>query len=551
MMNDRGAPLTASPVSPKTPRRWLWLLSLLVIILTTAPYIYGWLRTPAELVFTGSHSLAPGDLPVYLSYLEQVRQGATMFKDVFTPEAHSAFIFSPLWLGVGYLSRGLAVSPLVAFHLSRIILIPIFFLVLDWWLRRFFTSWPERRLAILISTFGAGAGIFLAPVALNLISAPTDLTYWPMDLYVSEGFTFLTLYQSPHFIAATILILLVLEWFWRGIESGQPKHFVGSGLAGLALMSFHPFHLPTLAAVMLLSVAAVGWREPKLFKRSVGGLFIIAGIATPMILYQALLVIWNPVAASRAAQNINATPAWWSALLSYGWLIPLALAGAIRVANTLDRRWLFLGAWLVGQLAVFMTPSPFNRRLTQAWQLPLAVFATVGLLALLNWLRKKYHFILTRPIASLFFILLFSLSPIVVIGKDYFYWSSNQYRNFPYYLEASYDQAAAWLKEHTSQDSVILAGTSRGLFVAGLSGRAVFYGHGVETLRNDEKRQAVQAAFQNPLAEQSAEALINRWGVDYVIWGGPETDWAAISPADLPGLTVVFEAAPVKIYAVH
>lgn len=542
---------TGRPNPEATPRRWFWLYVLVVILLTTLPYVYGWLRTPPGFVFTGSHSLAPGDLPVYQSYIEQVRQGATMFKDLFTAELHSPFIFSPPWLGVGWLSRGLNLSPIVAFHLSRIALIPVFFLVLDWWLKRFFSEWTKRRLAILLITFGAGLGVLMAPAALARVAPAGDLTFWPMDLYVSEAFTFLTLYQSPHFIAATILILLVLEWFWQGVESGQWVKFIWSGLAGLTLMSFHPFHLPTLAVVILFyAVLALFWHQ-KLFARTILGAGIVLMIASPMIIYQALLIVWNPIAAGRAAQNINPTPAWWVVLISYGWLIPLAIVGATRRLCPPDRRWLFLLVWLVGQLAVFVTPAPFNRRLTQAWQLPLAVFATVGLLAMADWLKRRYRFAFHWSWAGWLFIILFSLSPLVVVSNDVYYWSSDKYPSLSYYLEKPYAQIAAWLKDNASTDSVILTGTRRSLFIAGLSGRTVVYGHGIETLYNNEKRQAIVSAFRDASDGRAARALIDKWGVDYIVWGGPDTAWAKIDPASLKGLALVFEQAPLKVYAVR
>ena len=52
-----------------TKKEWLFVifLSLAVIFITTAPAVYGWLKTPADKVFTGMHFVSADDWFVYYS----------------------------------------------------------------------------------------------------------------------------------------------------------------------------------------------------------------------------------------------------------------------------------------------------------------------------------------------------------------------------------------------------------------------------------------------------------------------------------------------------
>jgi hypothetical protein len=538
------------PIEP-TRWRWFFIFIIVVIILVTIPYIYASLVAPAGTFFTGTHSLSPSDLPVYFSYIEQVVQGQTMFRDLFTSEAHAPFIFNPLWYSVGLLARIFGLSSLGAFHLARLLLIPVFFLVLERWLRRFFPVWADRRLGILLITFGAGFGALVAP--LTLIYSGVVERFWPMDLWVTEAYTFLTLYQTPHFIAATTLLLLVLHWFSEGVVTNKIRYYLGSGLALGALMSFHPFHLATVVTVMIMQIIFI-WLADRRIPWSVlrGGL-IVFFLAGPMIMYQGFIFLWNPIAIGRAAQNINHTPTWWVVIFSYGAFIPLALSGIFyKLKNKLsDRRWWLLAAWVIGQYLVFTIPSTFNRRMTQGWILPLAVFSVLGFRALFQRFPKLRHLPRYAFVSGLF--LVFSVSPVVVVGGDLVFFSQENNAHYPnsYYISTAYQSVAEWIKAETRPTDVFLAGQIGSQYIPALAGRPVVFGHTVETLDFWKKREVFRDAFIDNPSITNAQNFIKRWNVKYVLWGGEETAEHKLTPADFANLTPVYSAPPLTLYQVR
>ena len=88
-------------------REWQFvgLMAALMIIITGLPYLVGYLAAPAGLVYNGLHALSPGDVPIYYSYINQVKNGELLVKDLFTSEPQTVGTFNIWWLMVGLGAR--------------------------------------------------------------------------------------------------------------------------------------------------------------------------------------------------------------------------------------------------------------------------------------------------------------------------------------------------------------------------------------------------------------------------------------------------------------
>src|SRR3990167_1752896 len=66
--------------------RFLIIITLFVIFLTTLPYLYGWDQTPENYTYNCLHSLTPGDIHVYFSWIESIKQGNLFIENLYTSE---------------------------------------------------------------------------------------------------------------------------------------------------------------------------------------------------------------------------------------------------------------------------------------------------------------------------------------------------------------------------------------------------------------------------------------------------------------------------------
>lgn len=468
-----------------------------------------------------------------------------MQRDLFTAEPHQAFLFSPIWIAVGWLAKLFQLSPLVAFHLARILLIPLLLWAANQWLQTYVPDWGRRKYTLLLFLFGAGFGAAAYP-ALSQVFGALNEAYWPMDLWVTEGFTFLTLYQSPHFIAATTLLILVFHWYGLGVFMEKSRAFFFSGLSLLALMSFHPFHLPTVISVFFITLLLVFFFQRHVFRRALLGALLIGCLAAPMILYQAGIVLYHPIAIGRAEQNITRLPYLFVVLISYGALIPLAVFALFRKVKSRDALWIMPIAWFIGQVLAFSLPITFNRRLTEGWMLPLSLLAFLALWHILRSWRTSFW--TRRILISIVGTVVFALSPLTLVGTDLTFWSDERFQQPPnhMYLEKSYLRLGDWLRQQTEKNVVVATGKIGGLYVPAWAGRTVVSGHPIETLRYNEKRDSFLLA-----AERSDETMLD-WlrehQADYLLWGEYDTKDLPFQPEQSPSLVRVFQDGELTLY---
>lgn len=192
--------------------KFVLMVGFILVIITSSSLIYGYLIKPADKFFPGIHSMAAGDFSVYYSYIGQAKEGHLIFQDLFTSESHSPFIFNPFWLIIGFLARVFNLSSIAAYQISRILLIFLFVFVLYFFISYFFKKVKSRKYGFIFSIMASGLGGYFMPLIRNLFNNQITLKNYPMDLWVSEGYNFLTLYHSP--ILLWPLFLLSALYFW-------------------------------------------------------------------------------------------------------------------------------------------------------------------------------------------------------------------------------------------------------------------------------------------------------------------------------------------------
>ncbi len=533
-------------------RVWLTRAIIISLLLANLPLVLGFLKAPSGTTYTGIDSTAPGDVNVYLSYLEQARQGQLVFRDLFTSEPQRPMLFNPFWLALGWLSSLLHLPGLAMYFLSRIVLGAVLLAVIYIGTTIIFADVLRRRIAFLLAVFASGIGAWAAPFIDAWFHGNVPEPGWPMDLWVSEAFTFLSLHHSPHFLAATILILLVVWWLMRVVEGRGLKPALYAGLAMLALFSFHPFHAVTLGLITVAFFLTAFMHHHQHLWRTLGNYALAWLIATPAILYHAWIVLRDPLGSGRAAQNILLTTWPGVTVLSYGFLLVGAVVGAVLLWRTTALRSRLLVAWVIAHLMAIYAPVFFNRRLTQGLNIALALLAAAAVAVVIERWRAKRPRSTTEYFLPVMGLFVLGLSTLWVTAKDLSVLLGVSGRDRPlyFYLQHDYRDAFRWLRNSTDREVIVLSSPVTGNFIPGWSGRRVVAGHNIETIRFEEKRLAIRRFYDLRENDEWRRMFLERTGATHVVVGPWEGMLGAFDGQGVPYLRLAFERPTVRVYRV-
>jgi hypothetical protein len=274
-------------------------------------------------------------------------------------------------------------------------------------------------------------------------------------------------------------------------------------------------------------------------------LWLTAAVALgglPWILYDQIIVRRHPALSVWNAQNLTWTPPAWDVLLA---LLPaLGLAAwVIKDRTGLTRPALRLApAWLLVSLALIYLPFDLQRRFMTGIYMPTALLAGH---ALGVWQAGRPK-VFTR--LRLWAAVLSAPTLLLLLALAAFGSISHQPE---YYLSADESAALAWIEQHTAPRALILASPQSSLFIPGLTGRRVVYGHPYETVHAEQAKAAVErffslgAASGGDLAAQG-QAFISQQQVDYIFYGPREQKYGSL-PGGL-NLRAVFSRGSVTVY---
>lgn len=552
----------------KSNTKFLICLSLTLILLTSLPYLYGYLTKPAGTVFLGTGFFNPGDLPVYYSYIEQAKNGHWLFKDLFTSEAGQLPFINLLWLVIGWLARLLSISPLWAFHLARLILVPVFVWVVYKFCRLIShyvilrpkaeessiennrRSFTALRMTLLLFFFSGGFG--------GLVSFFQKNPWQPLEIWWPEAYAFWSIYHSPHFIASWILIAASFYFLLKGYLSGRWREIVWAGLLAALASQFHSFYLALFAPISLMFAfyQLFSRKNPggKIFwQTTVYNLFLL-----PVAFYYYLYLASDRVMWGRLFENFMPTPYAALVLTAFGFISILAGLTIFRYFQSSGRGqpqrvaptliWNFLIIWVIGVLFLLYSPLPFQRRLIEGWQLPVVILAVPSLVWLLNFLKiKKMR--LERYFLYLLFGLLFIASNINIWFNTFtIYRQTSRQPNF--YLSENLWQALAWLNRRGNLNEIVLTAKLTGMMTPFLAEKTVFWGHDLETINSKNKAKTLAWFFSNNREDEQKKEFLKQTGIKYVVWGEWEKKLGDFQPEKKNYLKKIYENQETRIYQI-
>jgi hypothetical protein len=496
-------------------KRWALRWALVIVGLTCLPFLVAWLLTPADALYTGL-LINHYDGESYYAKMQQGARGDWLFHLAFTPESHDgAFIFT-FYLALGQLAAALGLPSPLVYHLARALAGLFLLLVAYQFIARFLEQVWTRRAAFLLLGLSAGFGWLLAP--LGIMTA---------DLWVAEGFTFLSILANPHFpLAIGLMLLIFLCVLDLEGQRPQPPRLLGSAGLGLSLAWIQPFAVPIVLVVSGVYLVLFGWRERRLpwGEIAVSGATAIA--AAPIMIYDLYVYNTNPALAAWSDQNLTPSLPPWDYALAYGLILLLALGGIGIALRRRARRDLFLLAWVGSVVVLLYVPFALQRRFITGLHVPLTILAALGLERFV-WPRvgARQRALVTGLLVGLTALTNLFVPLVSVTGVA-------QGRH-PLVMTADEAAACAWLGQNTTWTDTVLAPVDSGHFVPAWAGNRVVYGHPFETIDAETKEAEVTHFFSPDTTTAERRALLDRYGVRYILVPSPETqlDLAALDLA--------------------
>lgn len=540
---------------------WVWLI---VIFLTFLPTIIGIITTPPDSIFLGRQGMNGGDLPIYYSNIEQAKEGHLFFKNLFTSEPHPRFIFDPFWLAVGLLAKVFSLSSFLAFQLSRFLLIPILLIVSYYFAAFFFQEETKRKVCFIFLIFASGLGGFyfseyssqFSKAGGVFVFSEKEMSRLPLDVFTAEGSTFFSIHNSPHFIAVLTLIILIFLFSLLAFEKYKLIYSLGAGFSALFLFQFHPYHLPTIFGVLGVFILASFLKEKKINFNYLKHYSILLIFSLPPIIYHFWALQKFLVRKAHFLQFATPTPILPIIFISYGFLIIFALIGiySILKKNEKDKKDIFLLSWFFTQFLLIYAPFSFQRRLTTGFHLSLINLAIYGLFYLkdLIWqkpvFQKYFKEVFSNKIFLIYlFFILFFFSNFLIIANDLSLYWGNYYRM---YIKKEVKEAMLWLKENTSEETVILSLQETGNLLPAFSLRQVYLGHGHQTAQFDRKVAETERFFQKSNDNEKLNFLREN-KIGYLFFGSQEKDESLFNPEEKDYLKRVYSNSQVVIYKIN
>jgi hypothetical protein len=525
---------TAGSGVNRTEWRWVALMTLTVLTVSSLPYLVAWAVAPEGARFTGL-LVNPLDGNSYMAKMRQGLNGSWRFRLVFTPEPQKGAYLFLLHIALGHVARWTELPLIVVYHAARLLASAALLVVAYRFIAVLGGERGQRRLCLLLLGVSSGLGWLVAPMT----------GYLSSDLWVPEAFVFYSILDTFHFpLAITLMLVLFMGLAQPGRELDWRGTLVAA-LASVGLGVVQPFGVIPVYATLAVWLALRWWRDQRVDWRTAGWTAVAGLVAVVYPLYGVLAIRSDPVLASWSAQNQTPSPPVWDWLLGFGLLPLLAVPGIVVMVRRRSAGGLLLLAWVVAAGLGMYAPLALQRRLALGLGVPIALLAGTGWWEVIRpWMRVRRRGLLTAVMLSLSTLTnLFLMAMLVVAasgGEPLFYISGGEW------------QALEWLREEAEPDQVVLCAPETGMFVPAWAGQRVVYGHPFETVDAERREAQVRAYWAGEMSLAEQASFLRESGVDYVLVGPRELeigDWGLMIGEQMG--RPVFEAEQVKVYKVN
>jgi hypothetical protein len=475
-------------------KRVMLIISCLVVLLITIPFIYAFRMGAEELVF-GGFLINTTDGHSYLAKMQLGYQGDWKFVLPYTADpGEGAYLFL-LYIGLGHLSRIINLPLLTVFHVARLISAVFLLWVLSVYFKSIFREPKMQLLGFSIAALGSGVG-WLAVVFGSITS----------DFWVAEAYPFLSMYTNPHFsLGLGLMILAIIPGF-----GGKP---ISNLLLGLALGFVQPFAVVIVifvlsieAAIEIINSSGRVLNRIKESKQIIK--LLIFGIGGGFVLlYQYWVILSDPVLSIWNQQNITESPGLLDLVISLSPCLILAVLGTLKGWKSEQGR--LIVVWAAVSLILVFIPWNLQRRFLSGIYVPLAGLSVLGIEVIVKKTSIKF-----QTIVILLFCLILPTNIIVLLSGI----RAAAGQDPQIFISSSLVDGLDWITDYTERDDIFLANEKNGLYIPSMTGRRVVYGHPFETINADIEKDFEENFFLGELSTEIAQNQLEQKGVDYIFY---------------------------------
>jgi hypothetical protein len=529
---------------PAAERRWLVVVSGVLLLLTLVPLAVAAANTPGGHLFSGFvYEARDGN-----SYVAKTMEGVQahwLYHDPYTSEAQpETFIHLP-YLLLGQLDRVVRLPVPLLLQLVRLVLAGALLVAIYLVCAECFADVGRRRLAFILAVLGGGLG-FLGIAHAGVLG----YHYVSLDIGVSGSSGLDSLNLSPHIVLVCLGCTWAVILWLRHARTPTVARLTG----GLAWMLVVSSVYPQVAA-MLAVVGAVAWAVRRSPAR-LGMAAAWAAAAVPYVAYGLYLRGSNPAFANwPPSADVDVGDPLSFFLWAHFLMLPFAVGAAAMVVRRRitrpqpeDEGLELMAVWLGVSAALMYAPGlpTVMHRLFYATFVPFGILAAAGLWA---WAGRatappRRHRLLVYGAALMCLVGVETAAEGLTIPL--------QHRDdLALYFPA--DEAHV-LEQLRSQEPgggrVVMNSYLSGLFVPGISGQTTYLGFPFETL-DLQRKNAESQAFYASVNAATLRTRAAELGIDYVLWGRYERGLGSADPGVVAGWSLVASAGQARLYRVE
>lgn len=531
----------------------------LLLVFSSLPYLFGYLRTPQNKVFMGIMLDVP-DTTQYWAWMREMGH-AWVISNPLTSEANDPVFFNLLWGILGHLQAISGLDQAWVYQLFRVFAIGLFGW-LTWLFCRFIFARPlAYRTAYTLILLGSGWG-WLSITVKQFTGSLSN----PLSVFIAEPNGFYSALAFPHLIFSAALILGIFQLALSAGESGRSGPVWSAAGLALVLGLEHTYDLIIIYAVL---GAYWVWRVARF--RQVDWIWVRLGLVIGLVsalpsLYSAYLTMANPTWKGVLAQYGNGlvfTPDPFNLLILMGPLLLLAFLGLLAASppalhkipasqsRVRPERLEFIKVWFVVGCFLIYIPTDFQIKMLNGWQVPVfllavaAVFGPVrGVVGSLKWRREELNW---KPWfePGLCALILLAALPTTIYLFSWRLVDLNRGES-PYYLQKDELAAIEWLENPPEGPGIVMASETLGQYVAPLTGERPFLAHWAMTLDYYKKRDLTAETLSPATPPGRRAAILVQYNIKYVLYGAAEKQSAP--ELNDPGLRKVFSSSQADIY---